>query len=574
MNRVENNPAKFIFAITFMLILVFLMVAIDNKMARLIFGFALLISLSLIVNAMILSKRKKVSEKTSVYRDKQFEALDEGFIIKKNEQNLSTSFEKLNPREEFKELLKGILLLIKKNIVADSVAFYWSNEDKKQMVFEEGITDLGFNFVRRYNWDDDALSIVAKTGIPKLIGDINSSASEDVIKYQSPKAGSKSLLVHPVSYKNKTVGVILLDSRQAQTFSDDDVRNVALFSELIANLIDNYSSKFDLYYKAKILEVVIDLEPYKIENLFTRIQSFAIKILDCSAVAVVLFEDEKWVVAFGYSKLGKYIEVGTEIKLEGTLTGEVITSGVPRIIPSTRTHGKIFRFTDSEKINLESSIAVVPIRYGRKCYGAMVFEHPKHNFFASYNDVKKLEDLANIVGILLENENLNELVENYFVYDEETFLMKKNYFYSRLDEEIERKAKHGGELALILMRVDNIDYIKSTYGESSAEIVLPYISGIIREHLNKYDLAGKLEDNLVGIALVEAGPNEAYIWAEKLRKIISNQEIKFKDKSFSVTITAGVSAWDGEESADEFIEKVKKSFLKIVQSHENVVKVF
>ncbi|WP_143713376.1 hypothetical protein [Candidatus Kryptobacter tengchongensis] len=138
-----------------------------------------------------------MGNKISSYEDKQFEAPDEGFVIRKPEQGLSTSFEKLNPREEFKELLKKILLLIKKNIVADSVAFYWANEDKKQMVFEEGITDLGFNFVRRYNWDDDALSMVAKTGRPKLIGDINSSASEDVIKYQSPKAGSKSLLVHP-----------------------------------------------------------------------------------------------------------------------------------------------------------------------------------------------------------------------------------------------------------------------------------------------------------------------------------------------------------------------------------------
>ncbi len=574
MSRVENNPAKFIFLLTFVLISMFLIVAIDNKIVRLAFAFALLISLSLIVNTMILSKRKKMGNKISSYEDKQFEAPDEGFVIRKPEQGLSTSFEKLNPREEFKELLKKILLLIKKNIVADSVAFYWANEDKKQMVFEEGITDLGFNFVRRYNWDDDALSMVAKTGRPKLIGDINSSASEDVIKYQSPKAGSKSLLVHPVSYKNRTVGVILLDSRQTQTFSDDDVKNVGLFCELIANLIENYNGKFDLYYKARILEVVVDFEHFKIEELFRRIQNFAIKTLDCSAVAVVLFEDGKWVVAFGYSKLGKYIDAGTEIKLEGTLTGEVITSGVPRIIPSTRTHGKVFRFTDSEKINLESSIAVVPIRYGRKCYGAIVFEHPKNNFFSSYSDIKKLENLANIVGILLENDSLNELVENYFVYDEGTFLMKKNYFYSRLDEEIDRKAKHGGELSLILIKVDNIDYIKSTYGESSAEIVQPYIASIIREHLNKYDLAGKLEDNLIGVALVESGPNEAYIWAEKLRKVISNQEIKFKDRSFSVTITAGVSAWDREKNADEFVEKVKKSFLKIVQSSENVVKVF
>ncbi|CUT08192.1 hypothetical protein JGI9_01413, partial [Candidatus Kryptonium thompsonii] len=84
----------------------------------------------------------------------------------------------------------------------------------------------------------------------------------------------------------------------------------------------------------------------------------------------------------------------------------------------------------------------------------------------------------------------------------------------------------------------------------------------------------KLDDDLIGVALVETGPNDAYIWAEKLRRIISNQEIKFEDKSFSVTVTIGVSAWDGERSADNFVEKVKRNFLKVLQNSENVVKVF
>lgn len=575
MNTVGNISARLVVMFVFMLILVLLIVAIDNKTVRLLIGFVLLISLFLLVAFVISVKRKKIEGKILTYeKERPTWVQDEGFVIKKAEQSLSTSFEKLNPREEFKELLKKVLVLIKKNIVADSVAFYWANEDKKQMVFEEGITDLGFNFVRRYNWNDDALTTVARTGIPKVIGDINPSGSEDVIKYQNPKVGSKSLLVFPVFYKNRTVGVILLDSRQAQTFSDDDVENVEIFSKLISDLIGNYITKFDLYHKAKILEIISTLEGFDLEELFNRIQNFAIKVLDCSAVAIVLFEDGKWIVAHGYSKLGKYVEAGTEVKIDGTIVGEVIASGIPKVIPSTRMQVKIYRFTESEKINLESSIAAVPIRYGRKCYGAMVFEHPKQNFFSSYSEIRKLENLANLVGMLLENENLNELVESYFIYDEETLLMKKNYFLSRLNTEISRKAKHGGELTLVLISVDNIDYIKSTYGDESVKAIQPRIAELVRSNLNSYDLAGKLDDDLIGVALVEMGPNDAYIWAEKLRKIISNQEIKSGDWSFSVTVTIGILAWDGEGSATDFVEKAKRNFLKVLQSSENVVKVF
>jgi len=402
MNTVGDNSAKVVGLFVFMLILVLLIVAIDNKTVRLLTSIVLVISLVFTVAFMILTKKKNILDKIPTYEERRtIYTMDEGFVIKKAEQGQTSSGEKLNPREEFKELLKKILLLIKKNIVADSVAFYWANEDKKQMVFEEGITDLRFNFVRRYNWDDDALTTVARTGVPKVIGDINSSGSGDVIKYQSPRVESKSLLVFPVFYRNKTVGVILLDSHQAQTFSDDDVKNVELFSELISDLIGNYITKFDLYHKAKILEVISGIEKFDLGDLLERIQNFAIKVLDCSAVAIVLFEEGKWVVAHGYSKLGKYVEAGTEVKIEGTLVGEVIVSGIPKVIPSTRTQGKVYRFTENEKINLESSIAVIPIRYGQKCYGAMLFEHPKLYFFSSHSEIKKLETLANLVGMLL-----------------------------------------------------------------------------------------------------------------------------------------------------------------------------
>ena len=219
MNTVGDNSAKVVGLFVFMLILVLLIVAIDNKTVRLLTSIVLVISLVFTVAFMILTKKKNILDKIPTYEERRtIYTMDEGFVIKKAEQGQTSSGEKLNPREEFKELLKKILLLIKKNIVADSVAFYWANEDKKQMVFEEGITDLRFNFVRRYNWDDDALTTVARTGVPKVIGDINSSGSGDVIKYQSPRVESKSLLVFPIRSE--------INSEKSSTFLTSSSLNV------------------------------------------------------------------------------------------------------------------------------------------------------------------------------------------------------------------------------------------------------------------------------------------------------------------------------------------------------------
>ncbi len=574
MQNDEKNPAKLIFLVALILILVLLIAAIDNKIVRLIFVLVLFVSIAILVMSFVADRRKKINVGFHKVKELKHD-VEEGFVIKKPEQSLAQKApESLNPREEFKKLLKEILLLIKNNIVADSVAFYWSNEDKGQMVFEEGVTVHKFNFVKRYNWNDDALTMSAKTGTPKVIGDINLSAGEDIIKYQNPRVGVKSLLVYPVSYRDKIVGVVLLDSAHAQAFSQADVENVKMFCELISDLIENYIAKFELYYKARILEIISDVETLNTDVLLAKVRDFAIKVLDCVAVAVVLYENGRWIVSMSYSRVGKYVEAGTEINLAGSLVGEVITNGVPKIVSSTRSQDKVIRFTEGEKINIESSIAVVPIIYGRKCYGAILFEHSKPGFFSSYNDVKKLQDLATVLGILLENISLNELVENYFGYDEETSLMKKSYFYNQLNIEIERKSRHDGELTLALISVDNVDYIKDTYGDDAVKFAQLYVSKIIKSNVNSYDLVESLEENLIAVALVETGPNDAYIWAEKLRKLISNQEIKFKDRSFGVTITAGISAWDNDKSAEEFVDRAKKSFLKIRQNVENVVRVF
>jgi diguanylate cyclase (GGDEF)-like protein len=573
MPKEERNPASFIAVVAFFLTLLFLIVAIDNKTLRFVFTATLLGSLFVLL-LIFLNKRKKATELSNLNAktSKTSTQYEEGFIIKKQEQTTATPTEKLNPRDEFKTLIRQVLTIIKNQIFSDSVAFYWANEDKRQMVLEDGITELGYNFVKRYNWDDDVLTDVAITGNPKILGDI--IAEKDVIKYQSPSVGVKSLLVYPVTYRNKVIGVLLLDSKQTQTFSEDDLKNIALFADLISNLIENYTTKFDLFYSDKVLEVISDSNLTSVEQILNKVQNFAIKILDCTAFAAVLQEDEKWVVKIWQSKIGKYIDVGTPIDLTGSIVGEAITTGRAKIIPSTRTAGKVVRFTENEKINLESSIAVIPINHSFKCYGAMIFEHSKPNFFASYSDLQKLEVLAKIIGVILENENLNELIENYFIYDEATLLMRKNYFLLRLDAEIERKLKHGGFLSLVLLSVDNLDYIRKTYGDEATYSILPEISNIVRERISKFDLAGKLDENLIGVALVETDATEAQLWAEKLRRNISNHEIRFKDKSFSVTITAGVSPWDGDRNAEEFFSRVMNGFLKVKQSAENIVKVF
>ena len=52
---------------------------------------------------------------------------------------------------------------------------------------------------------------------------------------------------------------------------------------------------------------------------------------------------------------------------------------------------------------------------------------------------------------------------------------------------------------------------------------------------------GRLDFNRFGIIMVNTTPNEAYLWAEKIRKAIAGTVLTVEDKKLSVTISCVAS---------------------------------
>ena len=105
------------------------------------------------------------------------------------------------PRTEFDFLLNKVLTLIKEMLFAHSVAFFWANHDKQQLVLEARVTDSSlFMKVRRFPVGHDLLSKVALSGRPELVTEVNPMSEGELFRYYESPASVKSFAGVPVFF--------------------------------------------------------------------------------------------------------------------------------------------------------------------------------------------------------------------------------------------------------------------------------------------------------------------------------------------------------------------------------------
>ncbi len=132
------------------------------------------------------------------------------------------------PRGEFNFLLRKVLMGVKEVLFSHSVAYFWANHEKQQLVLESAHSDgIGFTGTKRTPMGNDIVSRVAVSGIPEVLGRITPSSEGEFFTYREPE-GIQSAVVVPVYFsgndaRRRPVGVIVADSKAEDAFGDETI---------------------------------------------------------------------------------------------------------------------------------------------------------------------------------------------------------------------------------------------------------------------------------------------------------------------------------------------------------------
>jgi diguanylate cyclase (GGDEF)-like protein len=209
----------------------------------------------------------------------------------------------------------------------------------------------------------------------------------------------------------------------------------------------------------------------------------------------------------------------------------------------------------------------------KRCYGALLVESKDQKTYSD-SDATTLQKLADTTSWALEILGLTDVATNFVSTDEITGVATRKHFLDRVQEETQRAADFGGELAMVMIAIDNVEELLARHGVESVDMVLRTLGRMIRSFVRPYDVVGRFDANRFGILLAETSVNKASLWAEKLRKNVASHILNVDRKSFSVTISVGVSGAGIDLTDMILLENADRVLKKAVEAGGNIVRVF
>ena len=513
------------------------------------------------------------------------EAVRELDILDFFDLDTDTPLSEVEPRSEFHSLINKVLLVLKDVLFAHTTAYFWVNREKGQVVLESMATDSElFMEERRFPLDGDLVSGVANTGKPRLVGDLSPIAAPELLRYYRSGGGVRSVVAVPVFLKAGTdpiqpVGVLVADSLAEDAFGHETLTLLGKFTRLVSALVKSYTDKYDLLLDSELLSSIrrmadrIRSSPQE-EIILSALSDEVNRLAGWDVLTITMYSEEHkgWILQKVVNKPGvEYVTSDQIVDVGASLVGEAIRSNKVELVGDMAACSRP-RFHSQESIGIGGAFLVVPISSFNRCYGALTVESKAPGSFAG-SEVETLYRLVENAAAALEVVYMNTLVKDFVTVDHLTGSLIPKHFHRALEEEVLRAEDFATELALVSIAVDGVEEHVARYGTEAREVVLREIAGIVRAHCRPYDVLGLQGDGRLGVLLVNTTASDAYVWAERIRKLIASHTITVARKTFSVTVSVGVSGLTEGMRSEELVAGTSKVLEKAMETGGNLVRV-
>lgn len=158
--------------------------------------------------------------------------------------------------------------------------------------------------------------------------------------------------------------------------------------------------------------------------------------------------------------------------------------------------------------------------------------------------------------VKLEKEHISRL-EALANEDGLTGVYNHRYFHQSLKEKIIQSEKGSKELSLIFIDIDYFKYYNDLNGHQKGDEILRKIGQLLKDVCRKSDLAARYGGEEFALLLPETTGQEAYIIAERLRKLVEATYFDGQENQPNGTITISVGIATYPDKARNDVELLK-----------------
>lgn len=172
-----------------------------------------------------------------------------------------------------------------------------------------------------------------------------------------------------------------------------------------------------------------------------------------------------------------------------------------------------------------------------------------------------------LLTVLMQNEKLLDSSERRGSTDPLTGLANRQHFHQRLDAELARAARENGNVALLLIDLDNFKSINDIAGHNAGDKVLVTVARILRESSREFDVTCRIGGDELAVIAPEADGAAALDIADRLCRMTEAAAAGELHDLPPVTLSIGCSVYpslaaDSEQlvqTADEALYRVKRN---------------
>jgi len=216
-------------------------------------------------------------------------------------------------------------------------------------------------------------------------------------------------------------------------------------------------------------------------------------------------------------------------------------------------------------VNLKSLIST-PLIIEEKIAGSIRLNSSRANTFLP-DDLRLLDIISNLASVALENANLYTRTKELAIRDSLTGVYVQKFFKDRLVEEVARSLRGDFPTSVLLLDIDFFKAYNDKYGHAAGDIVLKKVANILIESVHDAgDIVARYGGEEFAVILANKGKEEAYAFAEDIRKKIEAETFLLRRQESRVTVSIGVAtcALDAKvcqdliKAADDALYKAKK----------------
>jgi GAF domain-containing protein/HAMP domain-containing protein len=322
-------------------------------------------------------------------------------------------------------------------LISSQFGFYHANillvdSDQQKLVLRAGTGEAGRSLVSEaYNLSIDESSIVGWVAANKKAR-VALDVGADPVFFDDPHfPETRSEVALPLFARGQLVGVLDVQSKQANDFRQEDVAILQIMADQLASSILNAQLFNESQHRANLLadlQVITDLmnQQATLENALQVLSRRAMKLLDSDGGGVFL-----------WNEAGQYLELVISYDTTGAMVGR-------RLAPGEGLSGRAFREGQTIKVDdyqhwtgmssafsdapFHAAIAV-PLRQQDRPIGVLILTRSQSNRPYGPQEVQVLDLLAAQAGTIISNSQL---------VDETRRLARRERTLNRIAAEIRR----------------------------------------------------------------------------------------------------------------------------------------